>query len=412
MRSRSSASLETHTHADHVSGHGRLALEHGAPVSIHALAQPSYDPSRSPTATGSPLGDVVVRVIHTPGHRPEHCCFASPIVARDEPWLLTGDSLFVGDAARPDLAAEAREGAEGLFYSLRRLAELPDGVDVYPGHVAGSLCGASISSDPVVHDRLRAALQPHAPDRARVDDFIADALSKTTPRPPNMDRIVELNRGPFVGAPDAARAPRRPDAAASSTFATADDFAAGARPARGQRAALGLVASRRAPASSSGRRAADDPRRFRRPGRSGGSRSERGRRLRARRLRRRSAGHDVAPRPGGPRRARAPVQNDEVVVLDVRESDERDEGYIPGIRHMPYRLLAARLRRARRAAGGHDLHDGRACRDRREPPRSARDRRTTRPRRRRGDWEQRGGRTIEFRRCGYVGRRRLPSRHV
>ena len=61
--------------------------------------------------------------------------------------MLTGDSLFVGDAARPDLAVEAREGAEDLFASLRRLAELPGGVEVYPGHVAGSLCGASMSPD-------------------------------------------------------------------------------------------------------------------------------------------------------------------------------------------------------------------------------------------------------------------------
>ena len=60
--------------------------------------------------------------------------------------MLTGDSLFVGDAARPDLAVEAREGAEGLFHSLRRLVELGDGVEVYPGHVAGSLCGKAMSS--------------------------------------------------------------------------------------------------------------------------------------------------------------------------------------------------------------------------------------------------------------------------
>ena len=64
-----------------------------------------------------------------------------------EPWVvLTGDSLFVGDAARPDLAVEAREGAEGLYHSLRRLVELGDGVEVYPGHVAGSLCGKAMSS--------------------------------------------------------------------------------------------------------------------------------------------------------------------------------------------------------------------------------------------------------------------------
>ncbi len=89
-----------------------------------------------------------LRVIHTPGHRPEHCCFAvDRPVARAEPWLvLTGDSLLVGDAARPDLAVEATEGAEGLFHSLRRLLELQDGVELYPGHVAGSLCGAGMSS--------------------------------------------------------------------------------------------------------------------------------------------------------------------------------------------------------------------------------------------------------------------------
>ena len=64
-----------------------------------------------------------MRVVHTPGHRPEHCAFVV-----DERLVLTGDSLFVGDAARPDLAVEAREGAEGLFHSLQRLTELPDAV--------------------------------------------------------------------------------------------------------------------------------------------------------------------------------------------------------------------------------------------------------------------------------------------
>ena len=65
----------------------------------------------------------------------------------DEPWLLlTGDSLFVGDAARPDLAVEAREGARDLFHSLHRLVGLGDGVEVFPGHVSGSLCGTGMSS--------------------------------------------------------------------------------------------------------------------------------------------------------------------------------------------------------------------------------------------------------------------------
>ena len=134
--------LETHTHADHVSGHGRLALEHGVPVSVHPLAEPEFP--FEPLDDGQELsaGSVSVRVIHTPGHRPEHCAFVV-----DNRLVLTGDSLFIGDAARPDLAIEAREGAEGLFHSLQRLKELPDAYEVYPGHVAGSLCGAAMSPD-------------------------------------------------------------------------------------------------------------------------------------------------------------------------------------------------------------------------------------------------------------------------
>src|SRR6266700_2143759 len=90
--------LETHTHADHVSGHGRLALEHGATVGLHPAGNPEYP--FEPLEDGSEIEveSVRVRVLHTPGHRPEHCCF----VVGDA--VLTGDSLFVGSVARPDLA--------------------------------------------------------------------------------------------------------------------------------------------------------------------------------------------------------------------------------------------------------------------------------------------------------------------
>ena len=132
--------LETHTHADHVSGHGRLALEHDASIAIHPDAQPEFPFDALEDGQLLHIGSVPVKVIHTPGHRPEHCAFVV-----DDRFVLTGDSLFVGDAARPDLAIDAREGAEGLFHSLQRLMELPDAFEVYPGHVAGSLCGAAMS---------------------------------------------------------------------------------------------------------------------------------------------------------------------------------------------------------------------------------------------------------------------------
>src|SRR5439155_12611982 len=134
--------LETHTHADHLSGHGRFALEHGVSTSIHPLARPEYpfDPLEDGQVVR--VGRIEIRVVHTPGHRPEHCSLVI-----DDRAVLTGDSLFVGDAARPDLAIEAREGATELYHSVRRLAELPESVVVYPGHVSGSLCGTNMSEE-------------------------------------------------------------------------------------------------------------------------------------------------------------------------------------------------------------------------------------------------------------------------
>lgn len=187
--------LETHTHADHVSGHGRLALEHGLPVSIHPAATVEYE--HDPLEHGGELevGTVTLRTIHTPGHRPEHCCFAVIDRTRaDEPWLvLTGDSLFVGDAARPDLAVGASEGAEGLFHSLRRLLELPDGVEVFPGHVAGSLCGKAMSSRGSTTIGFERRFNPMA-SITELDAFVAESASVSAPKPPNVARIVALNQ--------------------------------------------------------------------------------------------------------------------------------------------------------------------------------------------------------------------------
>ena len=211
--------LETHTHADHVSGHGRLALEHGIPVSVHPDAGAEF--AHDPLADGDEIAVGVerIRCLHTPGHRPEHCCF---LVGGS---LLTGDSLFVGSVARPDLAVEAREGAEGLFHSLHRLLELPDDVAVYPGHVAGSLCGAGMSSDPsstIGAERRGNALLAIA----TIHEFVDCTVGTATPRPPNMERIVELNRGPFLAA-SPAPAPVSDSEATVLDVRTADAFATG-----------------------------------------------------------------------------------------------------------------------------------------------------------------------------------------
>jgi glyoxylase-like metal-dependent hydrolase (beta-lactamase superfamily II)/rhodanese-related sulfurtransferase len=187
--------LETHTHADHISGHGRFALEHGVPVAIHALAEPEYP--FEPLADGDIVraGATEIRVLHTPGHRPEHCSFVV-----DDKLVLTGDSLFVGDAARPDLAIAAREGAQDLFASLERLAALGDGVEVYPGHVAGSLCGGNMSSERSSTIGRERETNDALSYRA-MQEFVLVSASVSTPRPPTTEHVVALNRGPWLTLP-------------------------------------------------------------------------------------------------------------------------------------------------------------------------------------------------------------------
>lgn len=328
--------LETHTHADHVSGHGRLALEHGLTVHVHAAAGAAYP--HEPLEDGSEieLGDVLIRTVHTPGHRPEHSAFAVVDRARgDEPWLvLTGDSLFVGDAARPDLAVEARDGAEDLFVSLHKLVDLGDGVEVYPGHVAGSLCGAAMSSKAsttIGFERRfnHALLEDH-------DEFLGAALGPQPPRPPNMERIVELNRGPFVGG----QPPLRPASDAGDAVVLdvrpATAFADGHLPG-----AVNVPVS----GSSFATKTA-----FVLPERTvvihAANEDEAARAARSLH----AVGiFDVAGwQPGGGSERVDVVTIDElerilasgeIEVLDVREADERDEAFIPGTDHMPYRSV-------------------------------------------------------------------------
>src|SRR5437868_6520942 len=140
--------IETHNHADHVSGHGKLA-RYGAEIAVFDGAGVDYPHLALRDGDAIKLGDVYLGVLHTPGHRPEHIALSVTDSSRaDEPWMvLTGDALFVGDVGRPDLAVKPEEGAAQLFTSLHsKLLNLPDGVEVYPAHVSGSLCGKSMSA--------------------------------------------------------------------------------------------------------------------------------------------------------------------------------------------------------------------------------------------------------------------------
>ncbi|MFZ0091599.1 MAG: MBL fold metallo-hydrolase [Solirubrobacteraceae bacterium] len=185
--------IDTHEHADHVSGRARLAQATGA-----RPYRPRQDRSAPDAITAGDeivVGSVCLTAMATPGHRPEHLTFAVADLSRGtEPWmLLTGDSLLVGDIARPDLAVEAVDGAQALHESLGRLLSLGDHVEVWPAHVGGSLCGgAGLSgktSSTIGFERRHNPLL--AMDEPR---FVNDLTSSLPSRPPNVERIVGINR--------------------------------------------------------------------------------------------------------------------------------------------------------------------------------------------------------------------------
>ncbi|TML88260.1 MAG: MBL fold metallo-hydrolase [Actinobacteria bacterium] len=310
--------LETHTHADHVSGHGRLALEHAVPISVHSAAGATFP--HDPLADGDEiaLGEVTIRVLHTPGHRPEHCAFAVIDGSRaPEPWLvLTGDSLFVGDAARPDLAVEARDGAEDLVHSLRRLRELADGVEIYPGHVAGSLCGAGMSSKASSTIGFERRFN-HALTKPDLESFVSDVAGSLPPRPPTIDRVIAEGGVVLdVRSPDEFAAGHVPGAlnvpVGGSSFATKAGFVL---PLERPIVLHGSVDE--VDAAAVGLRAVGF-------------------------LELAGFLTDVPAtermEPVGLDEVERRLATGEIDLVDVREADERDRGYIPGSRHIPYRL--------------------------------------------------------------------------
>jgi hydroxyacylglutathione hydrolase len=385
--------LETHTHADHLSGHGRLALEHDMPVSIHAAAEAEYPHDALADGDETKVGSVSVRCLHTPGHRPEHCCF----LAGNS--LLTGDSLFCGSVARPDLAVEAREGAEGLFHSLHRLLELPDDVRVFPGHIAGSLCGTGMRDDPSSTIGAERRGNPVLAV-ATVHEFIDESAGSAMPRPPNMKRIVELNRGPFVGASAALSPVADAKGATVLDVRPADAYSAGHVPG-----ALNVPVSGGTFGTKAGFLMREGERIVLHAS-SPGEAELAARRLNAigfLELEGYLDGPDASEsiEPVEVQELEGLLKSPDVQVIDVRELDEWDEGFIPGSRHIPYRLLRAAGAQAADgkrvvticesgaragiaasvlAAAGVDarpvLHGGI------------------------GEWQRRGGHTVEFRRCG------------
>ena len=196
--------IDTHVHADHYSGGLELARRVGAPYYLHESNQGRVSFDFAPLTDGQRLeaGNVLVDVVHTPGHTPDSVCLLVRDLRRgSEPWFaITGDTLFVGAVGRPDLAGREREMAEQLHDSLQhKLLNLSSDVEIYPGHQAGSACGAGLSGKPASTIGFEKRFNPML-SMSR-DEFVAALTAEIPAQPQDMTRIVEANLRGFAPEP-------------------------------------------------------------------------------------------------------------------------------------------------------------------------------------------------------------------
>jgi len=187
--------IDTHVHADHRSGGPALARKLGAEYWLHEAADVALRFSPLRDGQEIELGNTRVRVLHTPGHTPESICLVVTDLRRGtDPWfVLTGDTLFVGAVGRPDLPGHARENAAALYESIhQKLLTLPGDLEVYPGHVSGSVCGTGMSGKPSSTIAFEKRWNPLL--SCTKDEFV-EALAVVPPKPAEMERILRANQG-------------------------------------------------------------------------------------------------------------------------------------------------------------------------------------------------------------------------
>jgi len=189
--------LQTHLHADFVSGHMDLAEKTGAKIFVAKSAKCTFDHVALSEGDTIEIEDMLIKVLETPGHTPEHLCFAVVDTSRGEEPVsaFVGDTLFVGDVGRPDLFPDMAEELAGkLFHSLHdKILKLPDFCEVLPAHGAGSLCGRAMGAkwrSTIGYERkYNAALQ--FKDKA---EFIKSLTEDMPPAPDHFSRCSEINR--------------------------------------------------------------------------------------------------------------------------------------------------------------------------------------------------------------------------
>ncbi len=191
--------FETHFHADFVSGHVDLSKKTGAKIVFGPTASPAFDCVVAEDNQEFNVGDITIKVLHTPGHTLESATYLLIDENGKEHAIFTGDTLFLGDVGRPDLAIKSdltREDLAGmLFDSLRnRVMTLPDNLIVYPAHGAGSACGKNMSSETVgVLGEQKATNYALRADMTR-DEFIAEVTEGILPPPSYFPKNALMNK--------------------------------------------------------------------------------------------------------------------------------------------------------------------------------------------------------------------------
>ncbi|WP_248885683.1 MBL fold metallo-hydrolase [Acidithiobacillus acidisediminis] len=190
--------IDTHIHADHLSGGRQLAQQAGARYGLHESDVDLVSYSIYPLRDGEVLetGNVQTQILHTPGHtRDSICLLVTDLRRGPEPWfLLTGDTLFVGAVGRPDLGGTPEEMATLLYASLQaKILPLPDTLEIYPGHSAGSVCGAGLSGKGSSTLAFEKRWDPYL----QMDEasFVRELVASTPARPAQMAQIVAANMG-------------------------------------------------------------------------------------------------------------------------------------------------------------------------------------------------------------------------
>jgi hydroxyacylglutathione hydrolase len=195
--------FETHFHADFVSGHLDLSKKTGAPIVYGPTAQPNFDFIAATDGQLFQVGKIAIKVLHTPGHTMESTTYLL-LDEHGQPYcIFSGDTLFIGDVGRPDLAQKAthltQEQLAGILYhSLRdKIMTLPDDVIVYPAHGAGSACGKNMSKETV--STIGQQKQFNYALRANMNEqeFIREVTDGLLPPPAYFGKNVEMNKGGY-----------------------------------------------------------------------------------------------------------------------------------------------------------------------------------------------------------------------